>query len=816
MRSANHGTQALAGDAINISDVLRGVGRRWKMVAFMTGLFAVAGLLVILLSAPIYTAETQILLKSQESPYTRVNVAAPVVRQPVSDRDMKSQVAVLKSRELALRVIQGLKLAGTREFDPLKRGIGIGGQLKILLGFSPDPRRQNQTQRALGTWYKNLKVYSIPQTRIIVISFSAHNPRTAAAVTNALAQAYKASQSRKTGEARDWLKEQIGRLTREVEDIEKRASAYRTSKGLFKGAQSSLRRQELSELSSQIIKASSERSHAQARARAIREMLRKRGSVDASAEVLKSPLIQRLREQQSRLQRRMAELSTTYLDNHPKVRAVRREMAGLKRQIASEAQKIATSLEEQARIAASREAALRASFAKLKAKVSEGSIAEVKLRELERQAKSKRSLLESYLARYGDAQARDRKIAQLNRVEIISPADVPVMPSFPRPGPILILSMLAGLLLGLGAAFIAEVMGAVARMSGGDGWPAQAAAAMPQAGEPRPQAVMTPPAPATPVAPAAPAAPPAPVAPAALAATAPAMQPVRNDAASAEPGMGPDREVETGQKEAAPVMSAVPANAAHAPGPVLARLPGVSGAGSAQVLAMAPLADPQGSYAKGLAGAGEWIQSLRKGNEGQIFGLAAVGGVALDCAAASLALGRILAENGMKVVLADADMAAASLDSVMPEEGGKGISELLCGQGSFVDIIRRDEGSALHVIHAGGLRQLAAPKIGSTVMEAVLGAMAEAYDIVLVNEGESRYPANRESSILPLCDAVIVAASPANAGAAQGLCAALRKAAVEHTARMEIEVAAEDGLEEAQSGKDTKARVVSRRVASLF
>ena len=771
---------AAAVNAINISDVLRGIGRRWKMIALLTLAFVALGLLIILLSKPLYTAEAQLLLKYQDSPYTRANINVPMQPRQVSDRELKSQVAVLKSRDLALKVIRKLKLAGTAEFDALKRGVSLPGRLKILLGFAPDPARQTIEQRALTTWYKRLKVYNIPQSKIIVIEYSSHNPQIAAAVANTLAALYKASQSRKTGEARDWLKEQIGRLTREVEALEKQASQYRARKGLFKGAQSSLSNQELSELSSQIIKAASERSHAQARARAIREMLRRTGSLDASAEVLKSRLIQRLREQQSRLQRRLAELSTTYLENHPKVRAVRRELAGLKRQIRSEALKIAASLEQQAKIAASREAALRASFAKLKAKVSTASIDEVKLRDLERQAKSKRSLLETYLIRYGDAEARDRKIAQLNTVHVISPADVPVMPSFPKPGQIMILAILAGLVLGLGLAFIIEVMGAVSRMNADAGaQPAQPQVPPQPVLQPQSGAMSSQTAPAS-----ARKEEPRPMPLDSTASAGPAMTATANLERRTR-GTMPSRAAsrDAGMRDAAP--EPAPAGEGNAKDVVFALPAGIHGQTDAKTLAML-LASAEGAYSQLMQRLAGWMEANRGGLSGKVTGFASLGGLEAEAAAASLALGRLFAARGLRVIVADADMRAASLDKAVGPDDGKGLSDLLCGQASFVDIIKRDQLSALHVIHAGKMRQAAAARIGQPVMEAVIGALSETYDVILLNDGEIRFPADTGATAALHCGAMVIACRQQDMGAFKSLSGALRNKGVDEIACLQV------------------------------
>ncbi len=454
--------------AVSLAEVFRGViTRRKKLVLFTTLLFMLAGFLVITFATPKYTAISQVIVENEDTPYTRTGVAgAPVAPRQVNVLDVQSQVEVIRSHDLALKVLRRLKLIGTPEFDPLKKGIGPLGQLLITLGFKADPRKQTPEQRALSVWEKRLKVYNLPKTRVIVIEFSSSSPKIAAAVANALAEAYveqtRDTQLQRTNEAREWLKREIDKLRQKVVEAEKKVENYRARAGLFQGTQAKLHNQQLSELAAQLVRVTAERSQAEAKARAIRELLRK-GEVEKSADVLRSPLIQRLREQQVRIRRRLAELSAIYLDNHPRVKAVRKELADLKRQINTEARKIAESLEQQAKIAAAREAELRARMAKFKTKVSAAQRDEVKLRELEREAKAQRALLESFLVRYTDAMTRDAKQSLPSKARVIARAMEPALPSFPRKGPIMLLSTIAGLMLGLGLAFVLEIMAAASQ-----------------------------------------------------------------------------------------------------------------------------------------------------------------------------------------------------------------------------------------------------------------------------------------------------------------------------------------------------------------
>ncbi len=390
-------TQMESAAIIDVRDVLRGIARRWLSIVLFTAACAFLSYWFVNSVKPVYTASAQVLIANQESPYTRVGQDR-TERGALSERDIVSQVQVVRSRDLAMRVIQDLELNKVAEFDKLKSGIGTVGKLLIGLGFKTDPASMTEDQRVIEHYYDQLTVFEVPGSTVITIQFEATDPDLATAVANKVADYYvtlsRQALNEPTGEARDWLKSQIDDLRTKVVESETAVEKFRAEAGIYKGAQAGLENEELSSLNSQIIMASAAYSEAEAKAASIRELLRTTGSVAASSDVLNSPLIQRLREQQVTLTRSQAELSTIYLDNHPRIIAVNRELEDLNRQIRNEAFKVVEQLEQQAKVAKAREDALRNTLAKLKTQNSATGIDDVRLRELEREAAANRSLLE--------------------------------------------------------------------------------------------------------------------------------------------------------------------------------------------------------------------------------------------------------------------------------------------------------------------------------------------------------------------------------------------------------------------------------------
>ena len=142
------------------------------------------------------------------------------------------------------------------------------------------------------------------------------------------------------------------------------------------------------------------------KARLIREMLQSGKPIEAS-EVLNSELIRRLSEQRVTLRAQLAEQSSTLLDGHPRIKELKAQLADLDRQLREEASKISRSLDNDARIAGGRVEGLSASLEQLKKQATSTNGQDVQLRALEREAKAQRDLLESYLAKYREANTRE-------------------------------------------------------------------------------------------------------------------------------------------------------------------------------------------------------------------------------------------------------------------------------------------------------------------------------------------------------------------------------------------------------------------------
>ena len=286
----------------------------------------------------------------------------------------------------------------------------------------------------------------------MVIEFETEDKDLAARFPNALAQAYLELESRaslqSTGDAATYLAGEIEQLQRDVRNAEKAVADFRASSGLLQSQNNEfLATQQLAEITTELSRVRSERASAEARAAAIQSALNAGTSIDSLPDVIDSAIIGRLREQEINLRAEIAERSVTLLDNHPQLRALRSQLAGLTEQIRLEARKVLQALRSEVDIARNREASLAASLNELKAASVVANEQEVELNALERQAASQRALLESYLIRFREAQSRQETDYAPANARIVSSATTPDEPSFPKMIPSLAAAFVATFLL---------------------------------------------------------------------------------------------------------------------------------------------------------------------------------------------------------------------------------------------------------------------------------------------------------------------------------------------------------------------------------
>lgn len=450
---------------------------RRKWIIINTALFcSVLSVLVLFQLTPRYTATAMLALETRQNQV--VDVQSVLSGAGTDVAAIKTEIDVMTSRRLVGKAVDTLNLIRDPEFNGAlntKRSF-----LSYLnpVSYLPDAWQRsilgeaeqvNEVERmareranVIDAIVGRLSVTNPARSYTISLSFESDSAKKAARIANGIANLYLTDQLEAkfeaTQRANEWLNERIFDLRENVRASETAAQAFRERNQLIQTGNAGLvADQQLTQLNSRLIDARTDLARVQARYSQLSNIADPSiVDYEGLAEVLDSSLIQRLREQQSEVLRRRAELATRYGPRHPRMINVEAEIADIESNIRLEIRKVVNGIQSEVSVAEARVAALETSLDRLKQENVEVNRAQVQMRELDREAEANRVLLETFLARFKET-TNQQDIQQAD-ARIISEADVPTVASFPKKKLILMLVIMAALGLGVGLAFLLEAL----------------------------------------------------------------------------------------------------------------------------------------------------------------------------------------------------------------------------------------------------------------------------------------------------------------------------------------------------------------------
>jgi polysaccharide biosynthesis transport protein len=717
-------------DDIDVAALLSGVGRKKRWVILPTLAALLLSTAYVTTTAPRYTASSDILIENRDTLYTApgkdsasTQVAAPEIREDV----VQSQAQLVLARDAVLEVVRSLNLGALPEFDPAIEGPSAFGRVLVMLRLASNPTTASPEDRVLQTFLGQVEAFPQRGSRIITIEANSEDPELATKIANGLANEYMKREIRAKQDtavqASSFLLGEINTLRTRVTDAEAAVETFRSQQGLLQGqGATTITTLQLSELSTQLASARSRQADLMARARLIRESL-KNGRIFDVSEINNNELVRRLLEQRSTFRGQLALEERIYLPAHPRIKELSAQINDLEGQIRSAAERTARSLENDARTALARVEQLNSDINDQKSVASKANDSEVQLRQMEREAKALRDQLETYLARYNDAQARDRENSVAANARIVSQAIVPSTPTFPKKLPIISIATLGTFFLSLVLVLSGQLLGAATKRPSRRhdnpplDPPPQAAAPAPA--QPAPQSVVPPAAPQQPVylqqayihpGYAHPGFAHNPAYPAAMPGYQPMMmQPMR-----------PQQAANTQPQQAPPVARMAQVIAPYTP----------PTAPSGMTLDARMVLEPKSQVAQAVAGFAAMLRQKRMPGRA-VCAVLAGDQARVGTSSAAISLARALVKDG-KTILVDLHARKPGLNRILNDSNPLGLSNILANQASFADAIHRDRGSRAHVLPVGDalLDPMQHPQLA-----AALDALSQTYDFMVIDAG---------------------------------------------------------------------------------
>ncbi|QWW71907.1 polysaccharide biosynthesis tyrosine autokinase [Rhizobium sp. WYJ-E13] len=427
--------------------------RQWRVVGICVAFFAILAVVYLLTTAPYFTASTSVLIDRGNSEL--INQLSSL-GAPIDDETaLLSEIQLFQSDTIALAVVDNLKLADDPDF--MASDFSSTQLLKSILNFnswfaSADlvTAAEDRRQAAAGRLNNNMDVERVGKSYALSIGYTSRSPDQAADIANAIADAYLVdklnSKFEATSRASGWLQERIDELKQKALESDLAVQKFRADNGLVATDGNLLTDQQLSELSSNLIKAQADTARAQAKFDRIRKIIDS-GQMDAIVtDVLDNSPSNDIRKKYLEDSKLAAEISARLGPNHEQVVRLKAEMEEYKRQMFDELNRIAESYKSDLDVAQTRQKSLENSVTRATQVSAAAGETQVELRELERKADSYRNLYQSFLTRFQEAV--QQQSFPITDARVITRAQTPNKPSAPKKPLVLAVAIFLGLAAG--------------------------------------------------------------------------------------------------------------------------------------------------------------------------------------------------------------------------------------------------------------------------------------------------------------------------------------------------------------------------------
>jgi polysaccharide biosynthesis transport protein len=468
------GTDNAPGDestsnSLTLTDLLRIVLKhKWTLLAVLL----VAGSVSVvrtLLSTPVY--RSTLTLQIEKTAQRVVNFNNDVDQEAYSDEFtlLKTQYELLRSRSLAERVVDELRLerpkaaqgktSQSSEAKPAPMAGGyidriVGGYRKLTTPANADAEVLSR-ESVIGGFLGSLTVEPVRNSRLVRIHVDNTNPALAAQIANATAQAFIAMGLERRMEAssyaKTFLEDQIKQVKARLEESERKLNQYAQTKQILTlDDKTNVVNQTYTDYATALARAEQERIKAEA---AFAEIKR---SPDSAQQVMESKSIQNYKEAKAKLEIEYQQNLGIYKPDFPKMVQLKGQIDKADSQIKAEISAVAAAVQSQYEAAQRQESLLRTKLGETRKQVLSTQDSSIDLNLLKREVDTNRQLYDGLLQRLKQVGVSGGNTA--NNISIVDRAEPPLFPYKPDLNRNLMFGLAVGLILGLCMVFLLEYL----------------------------------------------------------------------------------------------------------------------------------------------------------------------------------------------------------------------------------------------------------------------------------------------------------------------------------------------------------------------
>ncbi|MCV9908687.1 GumC family protein [Brucella sp. HL-2] len=425
-----------------------------KLLIATTLIGGIAAALYAMTIPQMYVASTDILVDPRSIKTVGTELTPGQLPTDASLAIAESQARLLDSSSVLLKVIHQADLTKDPEFNGSFVPTGIAGffaQLKSMMKPNTASEGQALETRVLYNLYDSLTIGRDAKTFIYSISVKTRSPEKSAEIANLVGSVFQTEldslQSDAARRNAEELSKRLADMSASVEKAEQATADFRASRDLVDVDGKLISDNDLTRLNDQLTNQRAETMRLQARVQVLNDATT--GSVISGTlpEDLRSNTLTALRAQFALASQNANGASTQLGPRHPQLIQLQSQKQTVLNDIDAELRRIRASLQVEVQRSAQQERDLSTRLAQLKSQQANSNDDRVKLRELDREASTLRSVYEAFLLR--SRETTEQQGITTTNVRVISEARPPLDPAGSSRKLIVIAGLIAGFLAGL-------------------------------------------------------------------------------------------------------------------------------------------------------------------------------------------------------------------------------------------------------------------------------------------------------------------------------------------------------------------------------
>ena len=444
---------------INLGAIWSAVYRMRFWMLSIIGAFLLLGVIVSMLSTPIYEAEASVQIEQEAAKVIGTEQTDSTTAVQDSDRFLKTQLDIIRSRTIAESVGESLDLFDNDKF------LEAMGEDAIDDSDGMQVQKHRRREAVTKVLSDNLSVFMPVDSRIVSIRFTSPDSALAAKVANSFVDSYIRNNLKRkfdtSSYAREFLRGQLQEAETRLAASEEKALDYSRQRQIVdtgNPASTDNASKPRSLTTSMLVQLNSELANAYSR----RLVAEKQWEIARGSALLELPDVQnnssmqRLLQQKATAQAQMEEELQKRKEDYPSVRQLAAQIRELDRQMGIIGGGVRVAIKNQYEAALAEERALTARMEELKRETLDEQSEAVQLSILQRGTQTNRNLYDLLLNRYNELNAEAG--VQSNNLAVVDRAEEPRDPVLPNIPLNLLLFLLAGVGVACGVVFMREQM----------------------------------------------------------------------------------------------------------------------------------------------------------------------------------------------------------------------------------------------------------------------------------------------------------------------------------------------------------------------